>query len=70
MRLKGYEFNNFSILSRSIAGVRNKVLIINLPGSLKGATESLEIIIGQIEHLLTQIQGKIDSAHKEMHSES
>ena len=70
MRLKGYEFNHFSILSRSIAGVRNKVLIINLPGSLKGATESLEIIIGQIEHLLTQIQGKNDSEHEEMNSES
>ncbi|MDG1989687.1 MAG: MogA/MoaB family molybdenum cofactor biosynthesis protein [Dehalococcoidia bacterium] len=70
IRIKGYEFNHFSILSRSIAGVRNKVLIINLPGSLKGATESLNIIVDQLEHLLTQIQGVIDAEHKELNSES
>ena len=69
MRIKGYELNKMSIISRSVAGIRNNVLIINLPGSLRGATESLGFVIDQLDHLLNQIQSKVDTAHEEMNNE-
>ena len=64
MRIKGYELNKLAIISRSVAGIRNNVLIINLPGSERGATESLGLIIQQLDHLLNQIQNKNDNYHE------
>jgi molybdopterin biosynthesis enzyme MoaB len=47
-----------SLLSRGVAGVRKKTLIINLPGSPRGAQESLEAVLDVIPHALEMIQGK------------
>lgn len=47
-----------AMLSRGIAGIRKKTLIINLPGSSKGAKESLEAIIEGLPHGLDMIAGK------------
>lgn len=46
-----------AVLSRLRAGVRNKTLIINLPGSVKGAKESLEAVIDTLSHGLEMIRG-------------
>src|SRR6266446_9933545 len=46
MRAKGRESTPLATLSRSLAGTRGKVLIVNLPGSPKGAIESLNAIMG------------------------
>ncbi|MBI52041.1 MAG: molybdenum cofactor biosynthesis protein [Chloroflexi bacterium] len=70
MRIKGYELNRLAIISRSVAGIRNNVLIINLPGSKRGATESLGLIIEQIDHLLNQIQNKDDNYHENLKNEN
>src|SRR5262249_23178465 len=45
MRAAGRRVTPLAALSRGIAGTRGKVLIVNLPGSLKGAVESLDSII-------------------------
>tara|TARA_Y100001970_G_scaffold78826_1_gene100439 strand:+ start:29381 stop:29908 length:528 start_codon:yes stop_codon:yes gene_type:complete len=70
MRIKGYELNKLAIISRSVAGIRNNVLIINLPGSKRGATESLGLIVGQLDHLLNQIQNKNDNYHEQVNYEN
>ena len=58
MRLKGREFTPFAVLSRAIAGTRNGVLIINLPGSPKGAVQSLDAILELVPHVLDLINGR------------
>ncbi len=45
IRAQGWKKTKSAVLSRGIVGIRNKTLIINLPGSSKGVKESLEIIL-------------------------
>ncbi|WP_427340714.1 MogA/MoaB family molybdenum cofactor biosynthesis protein [Caloranaerobacter sp. DY30410] len=47
-----------AMLSRGISGIRNKTLIINLPGSPKAVRESLEYIIDSVHHGLEIMTGK------------
>ncbi|EJO5347649.1 MogA/MoaB family molybdenum cofactor biosynthesis protein [Clostridium botulinum] len=47
-----------AMLSRAISGIRNKTLIINLPGSPKAVRESLEYIIDPLNHGLEILTGK------------
>lgn len=44
-------------LTRGIAGVRGRTLIVNLPGSPKAVRESMEVLFGFLEHLLEKIKG-------------
>ncbi|KAI7676493.1 hypothetical protein KC318_g222 [Hortaea werneckii] len=46
-----------AMMARPIAGVRNKTLIITLPGSPKGARENLEAILPQLAHACEQAAG-------------
>ena len=46
-----------AMISRAVAGIRGKTLIINLPGSPKGAIENLEVILPALPHALDKIQG-------------
>jgi molybdopterin adenylyltransferase len=63
MRFEGRKSTPLAILSRAVAGVRKRQLIVNLPGSPRGARESLESIIGVLPHAVDQIQGR--TAHPE-----
>jgi molybdopterin biosynthesis enzyme MoaB len=47
------------MLSRAVAGVRKKCLIINLPGSPEAVRECLEVILPAIPHAVQIIKGEI-----------
>jgi molybdopterin adenylyltransferase len=57
MRAKGAERNPFARLSRGVAGLSRKALIVNLPGSLRGAEESLAVILPLLRHALEVVAG-------------
>jgi molybdopterin adenylyltransferase len=62
MRAKGRESTPLATLSRSLAGTRGRVLIVNLPGSPKGAVESLDAILELVPHVLDLLQGQTEHA--------
>lgn len=55
MRTECLKFTKKAMLSRGVAGIRGKTLIINLPGSSRGAQESLEAILDGLAHGLDMI---------------
>jgi molybdenum cofactor synthesis domain-containing protein len=58
MRADGLAKTPFAILSRGVCGVRGRTLIINLPGSPKGAVESLQAVIHILPHAIDLLAGK------------
>jgi molybdopterin adenylyltransferase len=61
MRAEGLRSTPMAALSRSLAGVRGRSLIINLPGSVRGATESLAAIVPVLRHAVGLLSG--DAGH-------
>ncbi|MBM7613525.1 MogA/MoaB family molybdenum cofactor biosynthesis protein [Alkaliphilus hydrothermalis] len=57
IRMKSLEITPKAMLSRAVAGIRNRTLIINLPGSPKGVRESLEIILPILSHGVGILKG-------------
>jgi len=58
LRARSLEFTPFAALSRGVAGIRNKTLIINLPGSEKAVRESINILLPILPHALKAISGE------------
>ena len=58
MRTKGRESTPLAALSRSLAGTRGAVLIVTLPGSPRGAVESLDAIVELVPHVLDLLRGR------------
>jgi molybdenum cofactor synthesis domain-containing protein len=61
MRASGAKFTPFSYLSRAVAGLRGTTLIVNLPGSPKGALQSLDAITNMLPHIVRLLGG--DTEH-------
>lgn len=62
MRACGRQVTPLAVLSRSLAGTRGRVLIVNLPGSPKGAVESLDAIVELVPHVLELLRGRTEHA--------
>jgi molybdenum cofactor synthesis domain-containing protein len=61
MRRAGASSTPMAALSRSMAGVRDRTLIISVPGSPKGASESLEAVMPMVGHAIQLLHG--DTSH-------
>lgn len=59
MRIETMKKTPYAMLSRAIAGVRGKCLIINLPGSVKGVRECLEVVLPVLPHAIGILKGEI-----------
>jgi molybdopterin biosynthesis enzyme MoaB len=46
------------MLSRGLAGIRGRTLIVNLPGSLKAVREAFEVLAPVLPHALDLLAGK------------
>ena len=60
MRMSGRQSTKFAILSRGLVGHRGKVLIVNLPGSPKGAVQSLDAIMDVVPHVIDLLSGRTE----------
>ncbi len=56
MRIASAAKSPHAMLSRAIAGIRGKVLIINLPGSPKAAVENLQTVMPALEHAVSLLR--------------
>jgi len=57
MRANSLAKTPHAMLSRAVVGIRGQTLIVNLPGSVKGAQENMEALLPALEHALDKIQG-------------
>lgn len=60
MRISGRQSTKFAILSRGIVGHRGTTLIVNLPGSPKGALQSLDAIMDVVPHVIDLLSGRTE----------
>lgn len=58
MRQESLKKVRTAMLSRGTAGIRGKALIINLPGSARGAKENLAVILPILDHTVEKITGR------------
>ena len=65
MRTASLKITPHAMLSRVVAGIRGKTLIINLPGSPKGAVENLQVVIPVLAHAVQLLRDdpESESAH-------
>lgn len=57
MRIASSKITPHAMISRAVAGIRGRSLIINLPGSPKGAKENLAAVLPALQHAIEKIKG-------------
>lgn len=60
MRAAGRQHTKLAPLSRAVSGTRGKTLIVNLPGSPRGALESLDAIVELVPHIVDLLNGRTE----------
>ncbi|MCD8490945.1 MAG: hypothetical protein LRY51_03085 [Geovibrio sp.] len=57
MRMESFRKTPHALLSRAVCGTRNGSIILNVPGSPKGALENLEVVIKALPHAIKKTSG-------------
>ncbi len=60
IRAESLKITRHAMLSRGVSVIRNRTLIINLPGSTKAVAESLEVVLPVLEHGLRLLAGRVE----------
>jgi len=58
LRLEGYRKTPLAVISRGVAGIRGRTLIVNLPGSPKAVREGMETLSPILPHAIKMVRGK------------
>lgn len=66
MRAASLKVHPHAMLSRAVSGIRKRTIIINLPGSPKGAVENLLVIVPALPHAVELLREAPDSEQKHM----
>jgi len=64
MRAEGRKSTKFAPLSRGVAVTRGRMLVVNLPGSPRGAVQSLDVIADLIPHVVDLLHGRTEHLQK------
>ena len=59
MRAESLRKTPHAMLSRAVAGIRNRTLIVNLPGSPRAVRENLAVILPALTHAIEKIKGDL-----------
>ena len=62
LRLEGYRQTPLAVISRGVAGIRGKTLIVNLPGSPNAVREGMETLSPILPHAVQMMRGE-DTEH-------
>lgn len=65
MRAESIRVTPHGMLSRAVAGLRGRTVIINLPGSPKAVRETLSVVLPALPHAVELIRGAVDSCGKQ-----
>jgi molybdenum cofactor synthesis domain-containing protein len=60
MRMEGLKHTPMAMLSRAVAGVRGRTLIVNLPGSPRGVRENLSVLLPVLPHAVETLRGQTE----------
>ena len=63
LRFEGYRQTPLAVISRGVAGIRGRTLIVNLPGSPKAVREGMETLIPVLPHAIQMLRG-VDTEHR------
>jgi molybdenum cofactor synthesis domain-containing protein len=63
LRWEGYRKTPLAVLSRGVAGIRGRTIIVNLPGSPKAVREGLETLTPILPHAVRMVRG-VDTEHR------
>ncbi|NIM06430.1 MAG: molybdenum cofactor biosynthesis protein [Armatimonadetes bacterium] len=70
MRIRTLSATIYAMLSRAVAGVRGNTLILNLPGSPRGAKECLEVVLPVLNHATELLRGEAKECAGRLHRRS
>ncbi len=69
LRFEGYRRTPLAVLSRGVAGIRGRTLIVNLPGSPKAVREGMETLSPILPHAIRMVRGVHTEHGGESHSD-
>ena len=64
LRFEGYRKTPLAVLSRGVAGIRGRTLIVNLPGSPRAVREGMETLSPILPHAIKMVRGR-DTEHRQ-----